>query len=139
MVDCDIYNISSEAFKGLETYLHTLDVSNNNITEFPIRMLQQHFNMLMKLGLRDNNIKHLFSIHNEKTDKVSNLNEKKKSKDKTTVFEENKRISQETVNNHHEFYSLQDFDFSGWNNGPLQINILNGYVQIMLNCIVILS
>lgn len=132
MVDCDIYNVSSEAFKGLETYLHTLDVSNNNITEFPIRKLQQNFNMLMKLGLGDNKIKSLFPIHNDITEKIKS-NEEKKTNHKIVAHEDNKQNVQEKDNNHHEFYSLQDFDFSGWNNGPLQIKIINGYVKITLN------
>lgn len=129
MVDCEIYNISSEAFKGLESYLHTLDVSNNNITEFPIKKLQQNFNTLMKLGLRDNKIKHLFPIiHNEGKENIIKSNEKKKANDKTVAHEDNKRNSHEK-DSHHEFYSLQDFDFSGWNNGPLQTNIINGYAN----------
>lgn len=132
MVDCDIYNVSLEAFKGLETYLHTLDVSNNNITEFPLWKLQQSFNTLMKLGLRDNKIKHLFPIHNEEPSKSIKSSEKKKSKDKTLNREErvveHKSISREH-DNYHEFYSLLDFDFSGWNNGPLKINEINGYVN----------
>jgi len=133
MVDCEIYNISSEAFKGLESYLHTLDVSNNNITEFPIRKLQQNFNTLMKLGLRDNKIKHLFPIiHNEGKENIIKSNEKKKANDKTVANEDNKRNSHEK-DSHHEFYSLQDFDFSGWNNGPLQTNIINGYMRILIN------
>jgi len=133
MVDCEIYNVSSEAFKGLETYLHTLDVSNNNITEFPIRKLQQNFNVLMKLGLGDNKIKNVFPIHiNEVTEKIIKSNDKKKTNDKTVVYEDNKHIAQEKDNNYHEFYSLQDFDFSGWNNGPLQIKTINGYVKITL-------
>lgn len=127
LVDCDIYNVSSEAFKGLETYLHTLDVSNNNITEFPVRKLQQSFNMLMKLGLRDNKIKQLFPIHKVESEKIVKSNEKKKTKDKNAVDrEENKGNSRENES-HNEFYSLQDFDFSGWNNGPLHINTINGY------------
>lgn len=133
MVDCEIYNVSSEAFKGLETYLHTLDVSNNNITEFPIKKLQQNFNTLMKLGLRDNKIKHLFPIHNEEAEKIIKSGEKKKTKDKTVVTDNYKGTYQEKDNNHHEFYSLQDFDFSGWNNGPLKINIINGYAKVTLN------
>uniref|UniRef100_A0A2H8TLK4 Chaoptin n=1 Tax=Melanaphis sacchari TaxID=742174 RepID=A0A2H8TLK4_9HEMI len=127
MVDCEIYNVSSEAFKGLETYLHTLDVSNNNITEFPIKKLQQNFNMLMKLGLGDNKIKNLFPIHNEVTEKIIKLNEKKKTNEKIVAREDNKQIAQEKDNYYHEFYSLQDFDFSGWNNGPLQIKTINGF------------
>lgn len=137
MVDCDIYNVSLEAFKGLESYLHTLDVSNNNITEFPVWKLQQGFNMLMKLGLRDNKIKNIFPIHVEgPPPKNVKPNEKKKSKDKTPDRDE--RVEHKGVHdsrdheNHHEFYSLQDFDFSGWKNGPLKINVINGYVKIIL-------
>lgn len=126
LVDCGIYNVSQEAFKGLEASLHTLDVSNNNITEFPVRKLQQNFNMLMKLGLRDNKIKHLFPIHIDVPVKNTKSNEKKKTKDKSSDREEKKGHSREN-DNHHEFYSLQDFDFSGWKNGPLQINTINGY------------
>lgn len=132
MIDCNIYNVSSEAFKGLESYLHTLDVSNNNITEFPVWKLQQNFNVLMKLGLRDNKIKHLFSIHDVGPPKNVKSNEKKKVKDKTVDREENRGTSREHEN-HHEFYSLQDFDFSGWKNGPLQINSINGYAKIALS------
>lgn len=134
MVDCDIYNVSVEAFKGLETYLHTLDVSNNNITEFPLWKLQQSFNMLMKLGLRDNKIKHLFPIHKEEPPKPVKSNEKKKSKGKTLdreerVVEHKGVTTYREHDNYHEFYSLQDFDFSGWNNGPLKINEINGYIK----------
>lgn len=133
MVDCDIYNVSTEAFKGLETYLHTLDVSNNNITEFPVRKLQQSFSSLLKLGLRDNKIKNLFPIYvNDVPEKFSKSNEKKKINSKSVDRDENKKYPRE-YDSHHDFYSLQDFDFSGWKNGPLQINILNGYVKITLN------
>lgn len=130
MIDCDIYNVSSEAFKGLETYLHTLDVSNNNITDFPLRKLQQSFSMLMKLGLRDNKIKQLFPIYKEEHPKIEKkTNDKKKTKDKTVDREDNKGASRDN-NNHNEFFSLQDFDFSGWHNGPLHINSINGYALI---------
>lgn len=132
MVDCAIYNVSLEAFKGLESCLHTLDVSNNNITEFPVRKLQQNFNTLMKLGLRDNKIKHLFPIYNEESEKGIKSSAKNKPKDKTVNREDNTGSSREN-NKHHEFYSLQDFDISGWNNGPIQINIINGYAKLMLN------
>lgn len=133
MVDCDIYNVSTEAFKGLETYLHTLDVSNNNITEFPVRKLQQSFGSLLKLGLRDNKIKNLFPIYvNDVPEKQSKSNEKKKITSKSVDRDENKKYLRE-YDSHRDFYSLQDFDFSGWKNGPLQINILNGYVNITSN------
>lgn len=132
MVDCDIYNVSLEAFKGLESCLHTLDVSNNNITEFPVQKLQQNFNALMKLGLRDNKIKYLFPIYNEGSEKVLKSSEKKNSKDKTVNREDSTGSSREN-NKHQEFYSLQDFDFSGLNNGPIQMNMINGYAKLMLN------
>lgn len=132
MVDCDIYNVSNEAFKGLETYLHTLDVSNNNLTEFPVRKLQQNFNTLMKMGLRDNKIKHLFPIHNEVMEKSAKSNEKRTTKDKIVDRDNKKRVLQDNDNNHHEFYSMQEFDFSGLNNGPLQINTINGYGKLTL-------
>lgn len=133
MVDCDIYNVSTEAFKGLETYLHTLDVSNNNITEFPVRKLQQSFSSLLKLGLRDNKIKNLFPIYvNDMPEKLSKSNEKKKINIKSVDSDENKKYPRE-YDGHRDFYSLQDFDFSGWKNGPLQINILNGYLKITSN------
>lgn len=132
MIDCDIYNVSIEAFKGLESCLHTLDVSNNNITEFPVRMLQQNFNALMKLGLRDNKIKSLFPIHNEGPEKIIKSSEKKKLKDRAVIREDNTGSSREN-NKHHEFYSLQDFDFSGWNNEPIQMNVINGYAKTIRN------
>lgn len=132
MVDCNINNVSAESFKGLETYLHTLDVSNNNLTEFPIRKLQQNFNSLFKLGLRDNRIKNLFSLRSEESEKVIKSGEKKKTKDKFTDRDENKNNPREN-DYYHEFFSLRDFDFSGWKNGPLQINTINGYRNIILN------
>lgn len=122
MVDCNIYNVSFEAFKGLEPYLHTLDISNNNITEFPVLNLQQNFKNLLKLRLRDNKIKNVFPIYNVGSEKKKiKSTDKKKNEDKKE-HEENKG-----VDIYHEFHSLQEFDFSGWNNGPLQINIINGY------------
>lgn len=127
MVDCNIYNVSSDAFRGLEPYLYILDVSNNNITEFPVRKLQQNFNTISKLGLRDNKIKHLFPIQNQVPEKNENFNEKKTKKDKTIGRENNKRNLQENDSGHREFYSIEDFDFSGWNNGPLQMNNIDGY------------
>jgi len=119
--------VSLDAFRGLESCLHILDVSSNNLTEFPVQKLQQNFNNFLKLGLRDNKIKYLFPIHNEGSEKIKS-NEKTKTKDKAINREANKRILQE--NTHHEFFSLQDFDFSGWNNGPLQINTINGYIKM---------
>lgn len=124
MVDCNIYHVSLNAFRGLESCLHILDVSSNNLTEFPVQKLQQNFNNLLKLGVRDNKIKHLFPIHNEESEVTAKSNEKKTTKDRVVNREANKGMSWE--NNHHEFFSLQDFDFSGWNNGPLQINTING-------------
>jgi len=131
LVDCDIYNVSNEAFKGLETYLRTLDVSNNNITEFPVQKLQQNFNYLFKLGLRDNKIKHLFPIQQEGLDNAIKSYDKKILKGKNV--DENYRKNLRENDNHHEFNSLQDFDFSGWKNGPLQINNINGYTKRVIN------
>lgn len=91
------------------------------MTEFPVLKLQQNFKNLLKLRLRDNKIKNLFPIRNVDPDKNIKSNDKKKIKDKKDQ-EENKG-----VDTYHEFNSLQEFDFSGWNNGPLQINTINGY------------
>lgn len=121
MVDCNIYNVSFEAFKGLEPYLQTLDISNNNMTEFPVWKLQQNFKNLLKLRLRDNKIKYVFPMHSVEPDKNIKSIDKKKMKDKKDQ-DENKG-----VDTYHEFNSLQEFDFSGRNNGPLQINTINGY------------
>lgn len=134
MVDCDIYNVSNDAFKGLETYLRTLDVSNNNITEFPVQKLQQNFNYLFKLALRDNKIKHLFPIHHETPENVMKSNNMKILKGKSIDHDENdSKKLRDNNNNHHEFNSLQDFDFSGWKNGPLQMNTINGYAKRITN------
>jgi len=122
--------VALDAFRGLESCLHILDVSSNNLTEFPVQKLQQSFNNFLKLGLRDNKIKHLFPIHNEELEKITKSNEKKKTKDRVVNREANKGIPRE--NNHNEFFSLQDFDFSGWNNGPLKINTIDGYARLQL-------
>ncbi|XP_050421139.1 chaoptin [Adelges cooleyi] len=127
LVDCEIYNVSTDAFRGLEPYLHTLDISNNNITEFPVRKLQQNFNVLMKLGLGDNKIKSLYPVSNQVIEKIAKPNEKKKAKDKSRDREDEKRSLPRDPKEHNEFNSLQDFDFSGWKNGPLHIHNINGF------------
>lgn len=126
MVDCNIHNVSSEAFKGLESYLHTLDVSSNNLTEFPVWKLQQNFNMLFKLGLRDNKIKDLFPVREPVQQTIIKDGDKKKAKGKNV---DKSRTIFRNDNDLYEFYSLQDFDFSGWNNSPLRMTTINGYVQ----------
>ncbi|XP_050544183.1 chaoptin isoform X2 [Daktulosphaira vitifoliae] len=130
IVDCEIYNVSLDAFKGLETCLQTLDVSHNNITEFPVRKLQQNFNMLLKLGLKDNKMKNLYLVSKDTSDKIVKSDEKKSPNDRFKSHNDDKKLIFKNTDENKDFLSLQDFDFSGWKNGPLQMNTINGFKYV---------
>ncbi|XP_051160683.1 chaoptin isoform X1 [Leptopilina boulardi] len=53
--DCDLLEVNSENFAGLESSLELLDLSGNNITELPPHLFQE-FDFLRTLIFRENNI-----------------------------------------------------------------------------------
>lgn len=53
--DCDLLEVNSVNFAGLESSLELLDVSGNNITMLPNRLFQE-FDFLRTLIFRENRI-----------------------------------------------------------------------------------
>ncbi|XP_015593421.1 chaoptin isoform X2 [Cephus cinctus] len=53
--DCDLLEVSSPDFSGLESSLESLDVSGNNITDLPTRLFHE-FDFLRTLIFRENQI-----------------------------------------------------------------------------------
>lgn len=54
--DCDILDIDSSHFSGLETSLEHIDFSGNNITSIPEMNFFQQFDFLRTLILHENHI-----------------------------------------------------------------------------------